>query len=175
MPNLQKITSWFFVSLFLLGQLGAQEKERYLLGDEQKLEMIVHVFGEVTRSGEYRVADDTNVLELISKAGGPTEFSKLSSVRLTRVQPLLQSSNRNGIDNSNGSFNSNYKLGERVIKINLDKYLKEGKGSLLTLQPGDVVFVPRNKWFRWRNVVAVARDLSVIASVYLIYIRAKND
>ncbi len=72
MLNLQKITSWFFVSLFLLGQLGAQEKERYLLGDEQKLEMIVHVFGEVARPGEYRVADDTNVLELISKAGGPT-------------------------------------------------------------------------------------------------------
>jgi len=171
MLNLQKITSWFFVSFFLFGQLGAQEKERYFLGDEQKLEMIVHVFGEVARSGEYRVADDTNVLELISKAGGPTEFSKLSNVRLTRVQPLLQSSNRNGIDNSNGSFDSNYKLGKRVIKINLDKYLKEGKGSLLTLQPGDVVFVPRNNWFRWRSVVAVARDLSVIASIYFWVIR----
>ena len=172
MLNLQKITSWFFVSFFLLGQLGAQQKERYFLGDEQKLEMIVHVFGEVRRPGEYTVTDDTNVLELMSKAGGPTQFSKFSSVRLTRINLGFFLKGKNDLP-TNGK---NHFGAKRVIEVNLDKYLTDRRAQQLPiLQPGDVVHVPRNKWFRWRNAVAIARDLSVIVSVYFIYIRATND
>ena len=57
-------------------------KENYLIGEEQRLEIIVHVWGEVRQPGEKRVPDGTNILEVISKAGGPTEFSNLSKVLL---------------------------------------------------------------------------------------------
>jgi len=85
MFNLQNMLRGLFVTILLVGQLHAQEKEKYLFGTEQQLEMIVHVFGEVRKPGEYRVPNDTNILELISKAGGPTQYSKLRKTRLTHV------------------------------------------------------------------------------------------
>ena len=42
----------------------------YLIPQEQGLEMLVHILGEVQKPGEYRVPDHTDVLELIAKAGG---------------------------------------------------------------------------------------------------------
>jgi protein involved in polysaccharide export with SLBB domain len=166
------LVGYFMISLAFFAQVSGQEKEKYILGQEQKLEMIVHIFGEVQRPGEYRVRDNTTVLELISKAGGPTQFSKLSNVRLTRAQVDLNKSIKYFSDNSNGSNKSYPILGKRIIKIDLDKYLKkETAASPPLLRPGDVVYVPRNNWFRWRGVVTIARDLSVIASIYFIATR----
>lgn len=164
---------YFIFSITFVGRVSGQEKEKYILGGEQKLKMVVHIWGAVKSPGEYQVSDDTNVLELISKAGGPTEFSKLSSVRLTRIEPQLYFKNNGSYNEKNGSNNSKFRVGKRIIKINIDNYLKkENASSPPVLQPGDVIYIPRNNWFRWRNVVAVARDLSVIASVYFIYLRA---
>ncbi len=173
MFNLQNMLRGLFVTILLVGQLHAQEKEKYLFGTEQQLEMIVHVFGEVRKPGEYRVPNDTNILELISKAGGPTQYSKLSKTRLTHVNYDFFNS-KNGL--SSESDGKGKLKPKRIATISLEKYLNgERAVSLPVLQPGDVVFVPRNNWFRWRNVVSVARDLSVIASVYFIYLRATKD
>src|SRR6187455_903694 len=59
----------------------------YLLPQEQGLEMMVHILGEVQKPGEYRVPDNTDLLELLAKAGGPTEFANLSWVKIRRVMP----------------------------------------------------------------------------------------
>lgn len=170
----RKVFNSIFLLILFAGTAFGQDKGRYIFGTEQKLEMIVHVFGEVRQAGEFRVEDNTNVLELISKAGGPTEFSNLGNVKITRIG-VNQNSNNN--DSSDLSKTLKHQLGKQIIKINLDDYLnkKDERILLPILQPGDVVFVPRNNWFRWRNVVSVARDLSVIASVYFIYLRATRD
>lgn len=166
------ILGYLIISVALIGNVSGQEKEKYILGKEQKLEMIVHVFGEVQRPGEYRVRDNTNVIELISKAGGPTEFSRLSGVRITRMAEDLYTVNEKFSNNSTNSKHKEYKTGKRIIKINLAKYLKnENAISPPKLQPGDIVYVPRNNWFRWRNTVAIARDLAAIASLYFFVIR----
>src|SRR5574337_1129678 len=67
---------------------GAQERDRYILGEQKQLEILVHILGQVQKPGEYRVPDGTNVLELLSKAGGPTEYSDLSEVVLTHALPV---------------------------------------------------------------------------------------
>ena len=75
------------VSLLLLlgaGSLFAQDQGKYIYGDEQRLQIVVHVLGEVKRPGEYIVPDNTDIVEIISKAGGTTEFSNLGSVFITR-------------------------------------------------------------------------------------------
>ncbi len=145
--------------------LYAQEKEKYILGHEQQLEIIVHVWGEVQNPGEYRVPDDTNILELISKAGGTTEFSKLSDVRLTRA-----------LDEQTVPGQQRQSRGSRILRLNLDNYFKkENSPPPPILKPGDIVFVPRNGLYKWRTVVGFARDFSVIASVVFIAVRAAND
>ncbi|MFQ5605361.1 MAG: polysaccharide biosynthesis/export family protein [bacterium] len=127
--------------------------------------MIVHIIGEVKRPGEYRVDDNTNIMELISKAGGPTEFSNLNSVSITRVDFDVSTNGKNGY--------SHIKKGNKIIKYNVHDYLtKSYKALPPILKPGDIILIPRNSWHKWRNAFTIVRDLSVIASVYFLYLRS---
>ena len=163
-------TALFLIGAALLRPVpaGAQNRDSYILGEEKRLEMIVHVFGEVLRPGEYRVPDDTNVLQLISKAGGPTEFSKLTKVTVTRGH----SQTATHVAGTDGHSNP----GARILKVNLDDYLEKNPGTAIpVLQPGDVVVVPRNTFSKWKSVAGILRDVSVVASAYFLYLRATKD
>jgi hypothetical protein len=164
--NTRTVFLLFFVLVFAqVGHVFAQEK--YILGDEQKLEIVVHIIGEVKRPGEYQVLDGTNALELLSKAGGPTEFSNIGSVTIARV----------GCDyfSNDGNPGSGVNSPKRIIKVNLNDYLKKANATPPPkLQPGDVVLVPRNSWSKWRDVARIIRDVSVMVSLYLLYLRATN-
>ena len=142
----------------------AQERSKYLQGVDNTVEMIVHIIGQVQRPGKYRVRDDTNLIELLSEAGGPTEFSNLSNVTITHAVTDLLANGHNG---------TNHKKYARIIKYNVNKYLKEDNASPAPiLKPGDVVLVPTNKWRSWRTASTIFRDLAVVASAYFLYLRA---
>jgi len=158
----------FLVYICSLSTLRAQEKEKYVVGLTGQLEMIVHIIGEVKRPGEYHVSDATTLMDLISKAEGPTEFSNLGGVTITRIEHEFSA---NG-DEDNGRV----KKINKIIKYNLNDYLKKGMAvAPPVLKPGDVILVPRNNWYRWRSAFTVIRDLSVIVTiVWLIDRAAKN-
>ena len=153
------------IPLMLTGEARAQDRAQYMLGQDNRLEMIVYIIGEVKKPGEYRVLDTANLLELLSKAEGPTQFSKMSSVTITRIPPELLVS-RSGLAPHAGK--------KQVIKFNIDEYLRNPNNVIPPpkLKPGDVVMVPRNTWSTWKSVATVIRDLSVIASAYFLYLRA---
>ena len=149
------------LSLALTGTSAAQGPldDTYLVGDADRLEMVVYVLGEVVRPGEYRVTDDTDVLELISKAGGPTEFASLRDVSLRR---------RDVAGTEPGA--------EPIVHVNVSKFLtQEDAAPLPGLSPGDVVMVPRNGKAKWRYVFTMVRDLSVVVSMYLLYLNIIHD
>jgi len=133
---------------------------------ERRLEMVVHVLGEVTRPGEYRVPDNTNVLELLSKAGGGTPMAKMGAVTITRTA-------RSPYDvASTGATATKAPEEDLVIHVNVDEYLQgRAQGALPVLKPGDVVSVPRNGFSKWRTSASVLRDLSVVFTAYLLYVR----
>jgi hypothetical protein len=174
MTTLESLHAWkrarsvvltaFASTLLLAGMAQGQSPDRYVLGDSPHLEMMVHIIGEVQRPGEFRVPDNTNVLELFSKAGGPTPYSNLSNVTISRFpNPLLAAGRGAEVTTPPRS---------QVMHVNLKQALSaEQMVALPTLLPGDVVMVPRNSWHTWKNFAAVARDISVIASVYLIFVR----
>jgi protein involved in polysaccharide export with SLBB domain len=129
--------------------------------------MIVHVMGEVLRPGEYRVADDTDVLELVSKAGGPTEFANMSEVSLRR---------RDVMGVKTASANPMAGGGESVVKVDLKDFLKhKDEQAPPILSPGDVVTVPRNKMAKWRTAAGLIRDVSVVVTAYLLYLRVEQN
>jgi hypothetical protein len=156
----KRIALLFFVMLTVrvCGQEAARTTD-YILGKEEKLEMIVHIWGEVRSPGEYRVAYDTDILELISKAGGPTSFANLKKVRLARTLGGEKAQNTS----------------PRILEYNVSRYLheKNDKTPVPVLRPGDVVVLSQNSWFRWRELVRVAQEAAMIASVYVWYLRAK--
>lgn len=142
-----------------------QDKGDYFVGMDQNLEMIVHIMGEVQKPGEYRVTDNTNILELLAKAGGPTQYSNLNGVKITRLENTLLA--------SRGDSTMISLPRQKTTKIKLSKYLDDNQSNLIPkLHPGDIVFVPRNKWHVWRSAATVIRDVSVIVSAYLLYLRS---
>lgn len=144
----------------------AQERTGYLPGERQGLEIMVHIMGEVQKPGEYRVADQTNLLELLSKAGGPTQFSRLSSVSVRRVP-----TGRPVAATPGGTAPQ-----VEIIRVNIAEILRKPDAAPPPmLQPGDFVFVPKNSWHTWKNVASVVRDMSVVASAYFLYVRATNN
>lgn len=126
--------------------------------------MMVHIIGEVQKPGEYRVPDQTDLLELLSKAGGPTQFSRLSGVSIRRATA--------------GRLTAPLTTGAaprtEIIRVNMEDLLRKQDTTPLLLQPGDVVFVPKNGWHKWKDVSGVIRDLSVVASAYFLYLRSRN-
>jgi polysaccharide biosynthesis/export protein len=142
------------------------KKDYYQIGPNERLLITVHLFGEVRRPGEFLVADDTDILELISKAGGPTEFSNLGDIKITRG--LIKTN----IDEKSVKNNS-----KQVIKLNLKKLLNNEKyrQRIPILQPGDVVQVGRNNWFKWQTVFRVASEIALIVQAAYWYSLIKKD
>jgi len=151
-------------------------RENYLIGEEKNLEIIVHVWGEVRNPGEKRVPDGTNILELISIAGGPTEYSNLSKVLLFSNSESQLSINRSSEGDPNPAdwiARDREELREKgKAEININKYLKNGKArELPRLLPGDVVEVKRNVWHKWLTFIRVASQIAIIAQIWYWYNR----
>jgi protein involved in polysaccharide export with SLBB domain len=154
-------------SLLLNSNLFGQES--YLFGEEQQLEIVVYVLGEVDKPGEYRIPDNTDIVKLLSKAGGETEFSNLGHVVITRYKTPVIVKPDGSVDTKGAE--------KEIIKFNINKFLnsKESPPAPI-LKPGDIIYVKKNKWYTWKTVAAVLRDLAIVASTYFLYVRTfKND
>jgi protein involved in polysaccharide export with SLBB domain len=148
-----------FASLLPAAAQTPTTRDSYLLGEEKRLQIVVHIIGEVQAPGEYVVSDDTDVLELVAKAGGPTEYGNLGKVHVKR---------RNSVATAGMTPDP----AGAVLKVDLSRFLKERNApEPPVLQPGDVVTVGRNSWRGWRTAFTMIRDVSVVVSTYLLYRR----
>ncbi|MBN1559442.1 SLBB domain-containing protein [candidate division KSB1 bacterium] len=187
-PYLKK-SAGFILFLFCLAVvISAQETANssdYIFGDEQQLEMEVAIWGEVRDPGKHRVSYNTNLVELISIAGGPTKSAKLTKVQLTRqasewsispeiLETIMKESGGDKI--KDGELKRRFDTASRkIVFYDVDKYL--GDRNMLMpppiLQPGDVVYVRTSAWTSWRETIRVVHELALIASIYAWYLRAR--
>ncbi len=124
---------------------GYQTASQYYLerGMENKLMVKVNVWGAVQKPGSQYVPDGTDLISVISAAGGPTEGAKLSKVRLVR--------------NFDGEKHNQV--------INVSRCLKKGELELLPeIKPGDTIIVPKSK-VSFGKFINVIYHIAVIASV----------
>ena len=116
-----------------------------LTGSEQ-LKIKTYIWGQVRNPGLYIVPDNTDLLTLISSAGGPTENAKLSKVRIVRASAE----------------------GEKVIWVDLKKYIESGDEELIpVLQPGDTVLISGSTYYAFTKAVAWISQIAVILTVYV--------
>jgi SLBB domain len=150
-----------FISLLIIFSLGliAQNEGSssgfnsasiYLYSDTltgaEQLKIKTYIWGQVRKPGLYIVPDNTDLLTLISSAGGPTENAKLSKVRI--VRSLAE--------------------GEKIIWVDLKKYVESGDEELIPmLQPGDTVLVSGSTYYAFTKAVAWISQIAVILSVYV--------
>ncbi len=158
---LRRVVLALFLLLAGAGIVLSQEPsgQDYLLGTEEHLEMVVHIWGEVRSPGTFRVAYNTNLVELISIAGGPTKNAKLNNVELTRIYKP------DSLQAETAPFS-------RMIEYNVKEFLRNGEKADKppVLRPGDVVNVRTNPWYWTRETIRVFHEVALIASIYAWYL-----
>lgn len=111
----------------------------------QKLKINTYVWGQIAKPGLYSVPDDTDLLTLLSIAGGPKEDAKLTKIRI--VRPTID--------------------GERIIWINMKKYLETGDEKMIPImQPGDTVIVSGTIFYAFAKVADFLSKAAIALSVY---------
>ncbi len=116
-----------------------------LTGTEQ-LKIRTYIWGQVRNPGLYIVPDDTDLLTLISSAGGPTENAKLSKIRIIRSTAE----------------------GEKVIWVDLKEYIETGEAELIPiLKPGDTIIISGSTYYAFTKAVNWLSQIAVILSVYV--------
>lgn len=115
-----------------------------LQGTEQ-LKIRAYIWGQVKKPGLYIVPDDTDLLTLLSSAGGPTENAKLSKVRI--IRPTAE--------------------GEKIIMVDLEEYMKSGNESLIpVIQPGDTVILAGSFYYAFTKATKFLSEIAIVLSVY---------
>jgi polysaccharide biosynthesis/export protein len=99
----------------------------------------VLVVGEVRQAGSYPLSGPTTLLEILLKAGAPTANAGTEAlvVRGRGADGRSVTELRNAVDQRSKSSMSN------VVRANLDALQRGDLSQDVTLQPGDMVFVPR--------------------------------
>jgi len=117
----------------------------YSIAKPGELTMQVNVWGQVSHPGRYEVSIQTDLVQLVSYAGGPTADAKLNSVKITR---FLKTDN--GVTKSE-SF------------VNLEDLYRVNEASLI-LQPGDTIFIDQTSWTTLRDVLAIVGGVAVLTA-----------
>lgn len=94
---------------------------QYFLGSQDQVLMAVNVWGFVHKPGQYMVPYETDLISLISFAGGPMEEAKIKSIKVVRASKTGNA---------------------QVIEVDVKKFLNTGKATEIpVLKPGDTVVV----------------------------------
>ncbi len=125
----------------------------YDYSDPTNVNIKVSVWGFVRYPGKYVVPIDTDVLDLLSYAGGPTDYAHLDDLRLYRILP----------DST-----------QQMIKFDVDAIwwgdsLTTEKVNLPKLQPGDILSVPGSQKYYTRDWIMMGVSiLSVMISLAIL-------
>ncbi|MBN1540809.1 hypothetical protein JW992_01595 [candidate division KSB1 bacterium] len=120
---------------------------QYFLGSEDQVLMPVNVWGFVQKPGQYMVPFDTDLISLLSFAGGPREEAKITGIKVVRANQAQTAA-----------------PDQTVIQVDVKKFLESGDSNLIpVLRPGDTIvvsgttfhFVSKFFDFAWRIAAIV--------------------
>ncbi|MDD5230570.1 MAG: SLBB domain-containing protein [Candidatus Marinimicrobia bacterium] len=171
---MKKVT--LFIFLYLLSvQLLAQESQminsrtgrtadrqaasKYILsagGDA--LLMTVKIWGEVTRPGLYDVPIGTDLIELISAAGGPNSRANLSKIKVIHGSP-----------DDEESF---------VTTVNVKQYLTSGDlDKIPEIKPSDTIVVPVKPFSFFMTSLSWTQQILSLFSIYtmIVYYTSRSS
>lgn len=89
----------------------------------------VAIIGGIQRSGYYQYWENMNILELIAQAGGLAEYADTKNIKVYRK-----------VRDQKGN------LRDLVINVSIDDFFKTKPENVLTLEPGDIVYIPKQKF-----------------------------
>ncbi|MCX6844553.1 MAG: SLBB domain-containing protein, partial [candidate division WOR-3 bacterium] len=100
-----------------------------------------YVWGQVRGPGAYSLSANPDLVELLSAAGGPTQYADVRHVTLVRATT------------------------KKRMRIDLKKMLDAGQ--VVPLSPGDVVMVPDSPWYSIRDGLTITSTVVSFATLVL--------
>ncbi|MFH1221349.1 MAG: SLBB domain-containing protein [Candidatus Eisenbacteria bacterium] len=127
---------------------GSGGAQYYVYADKDwELQINVYVWGQVLKPGMYSVPRTTDLIGVLSLAGGPAEHADLKKVRVVRSNP-----------------------GAEVLTVNVIEYMQTANAaSVPVLHPGDTVIVKGHRSHTLTGVVGFLAQLAVVANVYYVF------
>ena len=118
----------------------------YYLAKPAEFTILVNVWGFVQKPGMYEIPSSTNLVQLISYAGGPLQYAKLNRVRIIRIVKY-----------------ENDIAAKKELTVNLNR-LEKLDDRHLRLFPGDTVVIDHTSWPTMRDIFNVAATTVAIAA-----------
>lgn len=149
-----------FSSLFAQqeGASMSNQASQYYLGDKDEILIKVNIWGYIRKPGQYMVPRNTDLISLISFAGGPTEGARLDDVKLIREN----------LKGQNGKNNHQ----QNIVSVDVKKYIETGNSNIIPpLTPNDTVVIHQsfgNKVQKFLGIGSVFGIIAAGASVALI-------
>lgn len=142
------VAGMFIASAIFAQEIRRERGENYTYLDKSKeLHIRVQIWGKVHSPGIYSVPNGTDLIALISLAGGPSDEANLSDVKIARSTESA-----------------------KVLKVNVNKYLKTGnREDVPILQPGDTVVVSGNLYHFLSKIVRFLSQVAIVASTYNLF------
>ena len=138
----------FFLFL-LIGQADIPSAKYYtFLGGRGELQMKVSIWGEIGSPGMYSIPEGSDLLLLVTLAGGPTKDASVSNIRIVRSFPEPE-----------------------VIYVDLGQFFRTGKRDKIPgLSPGDMIFVQKTRYRTFMEIMGVVSEIFYTAGfLYVIY------
>lgn len=161
---------FFNLSILLCGLIffcdaSAQDNEnsvlmnqasQYYLGDKDEILMNVNVWGYVKRPGQYVVPRHTDLISLLSFAGGPIEGAKLNKVMIVRAGHLMEE--------TNGTNGQKDKV--PILTVDVKSHLKKGEISKIPiLKANDTVVVSQTFGNKVQGFIGFNSILGIITAM----------
>jgi hypothetical protein len=124
---------------------SASSAAYYYISRPGELTMQVNVWGYVHHPGRYEIPTNTDIIQLLSYAGGPIQDADMGEVKISRV------------------ITTDSLATHREIFVDLDDLSETGPKDLL-LYPGDTIFIDRTGWSKFREVMAIVTSTAMVTT-----------
>ncbi len=143
---------FLILTIFVNLSYGQEENyprgAQYFLGTNDQLLIKVNIWGFVAKPGQYLVPSDTDLISLISFAGGPIEGAKLSKIKIIRSTQQKDKK-------------------QNVITVNVKKFADKGDAAIIPrIKPGDTIIISGTKWYHFSKLLTFVRDVAWVVQVY---------
>jgi protein involved in polysaccharide export with SLBB domain len=127
-----------------VSQSGASSAAYYFISKPGEITMSINLWGYVRNPGRYEVPISTDLVQLVSYAGGPLADADMESVKISRVVRRDDA----------------IRTVEFLVNLRrLDKLDEKARG----LEPGDTIFIDTPS-FSWRDAFSVVTTAAIITA-----------
>jgi competence protein ComEA len=146
---------------------GPQQTAEYIFRNSPRDNLItIQIFGSVARPGMYYVPEDTDLMKLLTLAGGVVNSSELDEVIVRK----LDAKNWSGLNTKHVKQKN-----AQTYRVDVDSLLKDSPNlKPLSMSHNDFVYVPQKEPFISNDFSKVVSIVSVILTGVLTYVIIKE-